>query len=67
MRYAPQGFNEVQSDDPEATLGREMGDRCPRHVQGWQGSISGAARCYSCGHLFEPKRSKNDVLCPCCA
>lgn len=67
MRYAPKGFSEVEADDPEANLGRALTDLCPKHAKGWQGGLGGAARCYSCGHLFDPKRSQNDVLCPCCA
>jgi hypothetical protein len=67
MKYAPKGFNEVDTEDPEATAGRETSDLCPRQRAGFHVKLSQAARCYGCRHLFDPLEGKSDVLCPCCA
>lgn len=66
MHYPPRGFQETTSAS-EANPERHGEKLCSAQVKGWDCPLSVAVRCYGCGHLFDSKRSRNDVLCPCCA
>lgn len=66
LKYPPRGFQET-SAAAESNEGSRLGEKlCSAQVKGWDCPLSVAVRCYGCGHLFDSKRTRSDVLCPCC-
>jgi rubrerythrin len=69
MRYAPRGFQEDDTSDVLAsreTVEAARGNPLCHSVKAKRVPVHGLSRCYHCGHLFDGKAGKSDILCPCC-